>query len=142
MENENFFPASLGGKGSFDRVFDGFPYSNHAKGLKEYYLITQGFHIAGFIIHLASYKKKDFIEMGLHHLLTIILYLAAYMINVWEAGIVIAFLHDIAEIFINLAKTLAETIYNRLTLVVFLVLMILWFYTRIYLLGSFIYQLF
>ena len=59
--------------------------------MKEYILVTTGFHFSGFVMHCVETKKNDFVEMGMHHLLTIYLMVGMYLFNAWEIGAVIAF---------------------------------------------------
>ena len=79
--------------------------------------------------------------MGLHHILSLYLYGGSYLYNFIEAGSVIAFLHDIADITTNIVKTLAETKYKKTTAFVFVYHMFIWFYTRNLQLPILIYQL-
>ena len=110
--------------------------------MREYYLITSGYHCAGVLTHFLRTRKNDFIEMGLHHIIALYLFGGGYMLNAWEAGAVIAFLHDIADIFTSLIKVMAETKYIHKTAQFFPVCMLIWFYTRIFLLPQFIYTLY
>lgn len=76
-------------------------------------------------------KRNDFVEMGLHHIVAIYLFGGLYFFNLWEPGSTIAFLHDIADIFVGMSKTLGETKYTNLTGFVFVLNMIVWFWTRL-----------
>ena len=85
-------------------------------------------------------KKNDFVEMALHHIVALYLFGGLYLFNVWEAGAVAAFLHDIADIFISFSKSWAETEYGNVTGVFFVTAMVVWFYTRIYCLPQLMYS--
>ena len=93
-------------------------------------MVTMGYHVGGLMTHFFSVRKNDFIEMALHHLLTLYLFGGCYLYNLWEIGAVIAFLHDIADVTTNIVKTLTETKSTMVLLVVFLTHMSIWFYTR------------
>ena len=125
-------PFSLGGKGEFKESFVGFPYQEHAPYLKEYFELTVGFHLAGLFMHLYKIRKNDFIEMALHHIIAIILCTGAYLLNFWETAILIAFIHDIAEVITNIVKLSSETHFHSFSVFMFLYLMCVWFYTRVF----------
>ena len=100
-----------------------------------------GYHAGGLITHFLGKRRNDFIEMGLHHILSLYLYGGCYLFNLIEIGCVIAFLHDIADITTGVVKALAETKLKYPTAIVFVFHMIMWFYTRNLLLPYFIYQI-
>jgi hypothetical protein len=60
----------------------------------------------------------------------------------WEVGSVIAYLHDIGDIPVNIVKIMAETAYSGATAVVFIIHMIVWGYTRCYVLPMIIYSIY
>ena len=109
MKNQNFLPQAMLGSGEFKKGYDDFPYANHAPYLKEYFLITMGYHVGSLIIHFIGTRRNDFIEMGLHHILCLYLFGGAYLYNFLEICCIIAFLHDIADVTLNIAKALGET---------------------------------
>ena len=132
-------PVSLGGKGDWKNAFVNFEYHDHVKGWKEYFLVTMGYHVGGLIDHFFHERRSDFLEMTLHHFLALYLYGGAYMVNGWEGGGVIAFLHDIADITGNLMKILVETKFTNFTGITFVGHMALWAYTRMYVLPILIH---
>lgn len=77
--------------------------------------------------------------MALHHVIAIFLCTGAYLLNLWETAILIAFIHDIAEVICNFVKLCAETQYHTVSVISFLYLMMVWFYTRIFVFSQFIY---
>lgn len=91
-----------------------------------------GYHVGSVINHFIGVKRTDFIEMALHHSVSVFLYGGCYLYNAWEIGGVIALIHDIADITTSMIKVLAETDYKYTTVAVFLFHMGLWFYTRNY----------
>jgi len=98
-----------------------------------------GYHLGGLAEHFVSSKRSDFLEMALHHFLTLYLYGGCYMCNCWECGGVIAFMHDIADVTANLVKGLSETKYKRLAAGLFIGHILNWAYTRMYVLPFLIY---
>mmetsp|Transcript_14538 Transcript_14538/g.24810 ORF Transcript_14538/g.24810 Transcript_14538/m.24810 type:complete len:157 (+) Transcript_14538:493-963(+) len=122
--------------------FKDFPYPQHAPQLKEYILVLMGFHFGGMFTHFFGTRRNDFIEMGLHHIVSIYLFGGGYMFNALEIGSTIAFLHDIADITTSIVKVLAETHLSNATAVVFVTHMGIWFWTRILVLPYLIFLLY
>jgi len=48
--------------------------------------------------HICYNRKNDFVEMILHHSVTIYLLVGSYMFNLWEGGAIISFIHDASDI--------------------------------------------
>lgn len=84
-------------------------------------------------------KKTDFVEMMVHHLLTLLLYGSSYLLNIQEIGSMIAFIHDIADIYTNVSKLLSETVIWKLATIPHFSNLVVWFYTRLYVFPWVIY---
>ena len=92
-------------------------------------------------MHFATSRKNDFVEMGLHHIVAMYLFGGCYLFNAWEIGSIVALLHDIADVTTGIVKCLAETRFGTATAVMFVTHMIIWAYTRLYLLPWMIYMI-
>lgn len=57
--------------------------------------------------------------MALHHTVTFYLYSGGYLTNIWEVSATIAFLHDIADIYIALVKVVVESNYDNIAVAIF-----------------------
>jgi len=79
--------------------------------------------------------------MGLHHTVAVYLCVGTYLMNLFEIGLIFVFVHDIADILTYLVKAFAETRFGFLTASLFINLMIVWFYSRIYLLSHLIMEM-
>jgi hypothetical protein len=79
--------------------------------------------------------------MLMHHICTVYLYETYYVMNVWEVGSLIAFLHDFTDILVNIVKFMAETKYNNCIAAFFLLHMSIWFYLRCMVLPWIIYHI-
>ena len=73
-----------------------------------------------------------------HNLAACYLFGFSYISNL-QIGIVIVFIHDIADIWVTWTRAWAESEYKKVTVASFSALIIVWCYTRIYLLGECIY---
>jgi len=76
-------------------------------------------------------KKSDFVEMTLHHLVTLLLYGSSYLLNMQEIGSTIAFIHDIGDVIINVSKMLSETLLWKYAAIPHASNIIVWGYTRL-----------
>lgn len=56
LKDQYYMPRYLGGSGDFNKCMDEYPYANHVPELKEYLLITMGYHVGGFITHFIGTK--------------------------------------------------------------------------------------
>ena len=86
-------------------------------------------------------KKNDFIEMGLHHLVTIYLLGGSYILNLWECGTVIAYLHDLSDVPGMVVKIFSNTVYNKVSVVCFFITIATWMWVRNYAFTDIIYIL-
>lgn len=98
MGNEKWFPKSLGGHGDVKNAFflvDDPP----SVELRRYFLIQLGYHFHSLVYMVAlSPIRNDFIEMLLHHVVTIILIGCSFMGNYTPSGALIAITHDIGDV--------------------------------------------
>ena len=109
----------------------------------DYSLYTYGYHFGDLIQHLFFDKhSSDFEEMLLHHIAAVSLYFCYIFGNVVPFGAVIAYLHDLADIFGRMSKGLNCLVYQDSSAVAFVMCMIVWFITRIYCLPQMIWFIF
>ena len=105
-------------------------------------LVLSGYHIIHFFIHVFNpNRRNDFIEMALHHLVTVYLLIGQYLMNLLAIGSGILFLHDLSDIFVCIVKLAGETEYDALAALCMIVHMIVWAHTRLITFGYTIYQL-
>lgn len=128
-----FMPLSLGGHGNIDKVFDDTPYFNkeNVPYLREYFMLQLGYHMHSLIVHVTSKIRNDFMEMLLHHTLTVMLVSLAYLMNYLPMSLLILYSHDISDAFVSFSRALVDTNMNKLAFCCYLCLMITWVYTRL-----------
>jgi hypothetical protein len=132
-----------GGKAaSFEKGLEGYPYQDRSKypQLKTYYLTMTAFHLQGLISIVFSGHKKDFVEMGLHHFVTLFLCVGGYMLNIHELASQFNLMHDLADLPLMWTKIWCETKYKIFTVAMFIIMMITWFYTRCIAMPVVIYE--
>ncbi len=139
MKDSEFLPTSLLGVGDIRKAYNNYPTVAWPKGLKGYYLGTMGYHLHMLLHHMTDHVRHDYMEMMLHHIITMFLYGFSFMMNMTLAGAVVMYLHDIADIFTQYVRCFCETTYSTLTLFNALGMTATWFYTRILILPYIIY---
>ena len=113
LKDQPFYPWALGGTGTIESALtkEHWPYCAHIPYIKEYILITMGYHVGSFIVMFFKEKRNDFIDMLLHHIVACLLYSGFYLFNHLPGGTTIAVLHDIADVTGNHLRFWAETKY-------------------------------
>ncbi|RLN61497.1 hypothetical protein BBJ29_009398 [Phytophthora kernoviae] len=106
MKDEPWFPPSLGGKGE----------------------------VVKSLLHMVFFSpiRNDFIEMLLHHVATIILIGGSYLANYSAFGALVVFTHDLGDVTGYGIKSIVDTGHTPLVAVMYLVLLVSWAYTRLY----------
>ena len=77
--------------------------------------------------------------MLIHHLATNSLYFCYIFSNLVPFGSIVAYLHDLADIFANMGKVLSSTTWETAAAVDGIIMIIIWGYTRCYLLVKIVY---
>lgn len=98
---------------------------------KFFYLFQAGFWTQQSIILMLQLEKprKDFFELVLHHIITILLVSLSYMFNFTQIGLGIYITMDVSDFFLGLSKTF-NYINSPLEVPFFLFFVFIWFYTR------------
>jgi hypothetical protein len=129
----------MGGSGGFHRLYDDHPtvvYPSQTKYVVHCYL---GYHLLSIITHLVSIPRSDFMEMLLHHTMTIMLAHGSYMGNYQGPTIIILTLHNWSDFFIASSRSFVD-LNTPMTVVSYICLLVTWIWGRIYIFGSFIYE--
>ena len=134
-KDAHFFPPALGGSGSMATMFDNFPYQpfDTFPYIRIYIMIELGYHLFSLINHLASKPKSDFMEMLLHHCITLILVAIAYFMNYVTISHLILFTHDCSDLFIDTTRVLADSRFPKLLMISGALLLASWSYMRLFL---------
>lgn len=142
MKNGEYYPTYLGGTGDYTLLFNNHPYQTHVPYLKEYYVLSTSYHFGQLCKHLIGKKQNDFVEMLLHHTVTIYLLVFSYLINIWECGAIISYIHDASDIMGHITKAMGQTtIKDSIIGPSFVGMMVCWFYMRCLMLPYCTYNL-
>ena len=99
-----------------------------------------GFHISQLLNQLSfeDWSRNDFLEMTLHHAVTVYLFGFSYIGNVMIGGPV-TFLHNWGDVALSWTRMWGETRHhNTLGMYSFIVTQAVWIYTRLYVFGKLI----
>jgi len=129
-----FLPPSLGGDGSAGLMFKDFPYQGREQfpQIREYIMVQLGYHMHSFIVHVFSKPRNDFVEMLLHHSVTVFLIILAYFMNYVTISHLVLFVHDLSDIFICCTKALVDTDSTFFTMSCYGLVMVTWSYMRLF----------
>jgi hypothetical protein len=86
------------------------------------------------------FRNKDHYQMYFHHIVTILLIIGSFMYNLQYAGLVVMFIHDFSDIFIDLMKMSNHLVLDvstgfYLTEIFFGLNLVSWIYMRFYNFG-------
>ena len=128
-----FLSPLLGGKGSTDLMFTDFPYQRLEELLliRNYLIIQLGYHLFSLIQHVFKEPKNDFIEMLLHHIVTVALVGLAYYMNYMTMSLLVLFCHDFSDVFGSLVRIFVDTKYKNFAVICYVGLLLSWFYMRL-----------
>lgn len=139
LKDSFLLPPSLFGVGDFHYTFKDFPFPERPQYYQIYFTGSMGYHLSALIqLVFTSEKKSDYIDLLLHHLVTIYLYGFSYLTNTMIGGI-IAHLHNCGDIFIAFTRVLSESEYKGCTAASFSFALVVYLYTRLLVLSQCIY---
>lgn len=73
--------------------------------IKFYYLSQTAFYLHQILILNAEARRKDHVQMMMHHIITIILLVTSYFYNYTRAGCLILVLMDPCDVFLSVRNT-------------------------------------
>ena len=136
MKNSTWLPWYMGGLnpdgnmyGSFQVLFIDTPPGTHC-----YILFTYGYHLLNFVNHFFKEKNNDWRTMLIHHIAAVALFPGLIFGGLLGAGVVAAWLHDVADIFVAICRILNVLEYKWSSTFAFIAMITVWFYTRLMLL--------
>lgn len=104
---------------SVHEVWRNYPFESPDNDIKYYYYLSLGHYIHLFFSQFFDVKRKDFWEMMIHHVVTILLIVFSYGANFVRVGSLVLLVHDGSDIFMELAKLFNYAKYQTLCDVTF-----------------------
>jgi len=106
-------------------------HGHFSDALKCYYLLYFGRYLQAVLSVLMEHKRKDFLEMQIHHLTTLLLIFLSYNHQYVRVGAVVMVLLDPADVPLHIAKMVKYCDYTAAADALFAVFMVVFFCTRL-----------
>ena len=147
LKDLNYFPKTLLGHGNLnDMLKDGYPnsfYLYKPPFFDFYYMSCLSYFASDLIWLLRGDKQTDFINMLLHHVVTISLIVFSHLVNYSNVGSIVLLLHMESDIFVHSTRFLLQTDYPEiLKNISGLTLTFNFLYVRVYVLYTIIKMLY
>ncbi|KAJ3201280.1 Ceramide synthase 3 [Dinochytrium kinnereticum] len=75
-------------------------------------------------------KQKDFVALLIHHIATVVVIMASYVLGLYRIGAVIMLLHDVSDPFMEIAKMFVYTGRQKLADIFFILFALVFIFTR------------
>lgn len=103
------------------------------------YCLVLGFYVQAVpMLFLWETKRKDRLEVFAHHVATIVLIAYSYYLNLTRVGVMVLVCHESNDIFLEAAKMARYAKHESLTTGIFVVFMLSWFTTRVFMFPAFV----
>jgi len=110
--------------------FEEYPAIVFPTNCRMYYIMQLACYSYVTICLFIDKKQKDFVQMLLHHITTLLLVFFSYEIGFYRIGCVTLILMDFSDPFLELAKTFLYCGYNTIADILFAAFTIVFFFTR------------
>jgi acyl-CoA-dependent ceramide synthase len=108
--------------------------------VKIYYLFTLSFWVEQLLSIQWEHRRKDYVELFVHHCVTIALITSSWYMHLWRIGHVIMAIMDIGDVPLAFAKMMRYAGQELLCNVSFGTFLLVWIYTRYYHYGRILYS--
>jgi hypothetical protein len=114
---------------------------DQGKDPNSYYILyccETGYHLQRLLSLFSHARKKDFLEMLLHHVVTVGLMTSSIVAGSLRIGMMVLCVHDLSDALGCVCKLTTATHRKTATVAVFIPTMGLWYYTRLYILPFYV----
>jgi len=108
-----------------------YPHHEVSREVWWYYMVELAFYWSLFFSQFVDVKRKDFVEMFVHHITTISLLCFSWTCNLTRCGTLVLVLHDFSDIFLEFAKLLNYSKFRVSCDIVFGTFTVCWIFTRL-----------
>lgn len=96
-----------------------------------YYTVELGLYISLLVSQSTDVKRKDFVEMFVHHIVTISLIVMSWWANMVRIGTMVLLYHDVSDIFLEVAKLYNYLGWNDISFSIFAVFAVVFIISRL-----------
>ncbi|KAL1502415.1 hypothetical protein ABEB36_007558 [Hypothenemus hampei] len=114
-----------------NECWNGFPHQSVTNDIWWYYMFSMAFYWSLSISQFFDVKRKDFWQMFIHHIATIVLMCLSWIVNVFRVGTLVLVVHDSADILLEAAKMAKYSGYQKVCDVIFSLFTVMWIITRL-----------
>eukprot|EP00347_Sterkiella_histriomuscorum_P006081 403354139 len=137
LKQGNFLHKYLMGNLEDPQYFVNYPCVKVPKHLDDVYVLKLSYHLYELCYSILFHRdRRDFPEYILHHIITMVLILFSYSLNMLTLGAVIMFVADFTDCFVSLFKITADVMNDRVQFVTAAAMIISWTYFRIWFFPS------
>ncbi|KAF8555765.1 longevity assurance proteins LAG1/LAC1 [Imleria badia] len=111
-------------------LWSNYPHVPVAGTIKFYYLTQIAWYIHQVVIVNTEARRKDHVQTMAHHIITIMLMVLTYAVNLTRIGCVSMVLMDCSDVLLPLVKMLRYLALHSLCDVAFIIFLVSWFITR------------
>jgi len=108
-----------------------YPHHDIERSVWWYYMFELAFYWSLSFSQFFDVKRKDFVEMFIHHLTTIALLSFSWTCNLTRCGTLVLVVHDFSDIFLELAKMFHYAKLNMPCDIIFGIFVVAWIFTRL-----------
>ena len=112
-------------------VWKNYPLQPPSADVTWYYWLSMGHYIHLFCASFFDIKRKDFVEMTIHHVVTLLLLSFSWMVNFSRIGALVLAVHDGCDVFLQLAKLFNYMHYRTVTDLTFVAFAVCFFVCRL-----------
>jgi hypothetical protein len=117
---------------SQENMWENYPVVPYGENIRIFFIMSLGYHILKTYEQVtAEVKRSDHIEMMLHHGLTVVLIGGSYLCNFVEIGVLVVYIHDIADVWGHLGKCFGDTHFNLVKYFNAVSMWVGWLYSRL-----------
>ena len=139
-----WFPWWCGGStiGSFEGMNEGMPFMEIPSQADTCILIYLSLYTYQLIdLFARGMDRPDFNETLVHHLCAVSLTFGTVFANSRGIGLTIAYLHAISDIWVNVSRICASTVYTVPSVISYVVMMVVWIWSRIVCFGYMVFRM-
>ncbi|KAH9640543.1 hypothetical protein HF086_001592 [Spodoptera exigua] len=105
-----------------------------------FYLTTMAYIVSLSVTFFHDVKRKDFMEMLVHHIVAIFLLSLSWITTAFRIGIILIPLLDSTEALLEFVKAIKRANFEKMATILFVGFVPVWFYTRLYLFPLYLYR--
>ncbi|XP_064538874.1 ceramide synthase 6 isoform X1 [Drosophila montana] len=109
----------------------GYPHQSVSDDVWWYYMISMSFYWSLTATQFFDVKRKDFWQMFIHHMVTLLLMSLSWVCNLHRVGSLVLVVHDCADIFLEAAKLTKYANYQKVCDAIFAIFTVVWIVTRL-----------